>query len=761
MSAGQPLLVPDAPTPPPDINSTPLQARAALQFFVCAYPDFYAVMNVCDRAMYQWIAQIPGYIRPYYLNNAGQRIASAANQQQYQQWSSCETGRYASQSGPAPGLRIAVSSRLAGKASGAHASAGSGSRARLAVPFAPGTPPPPGGCPALPYHYLHQVAQLGINYYPQNTRIQFKPNPYAQQWNGIGPWEGAKVRIIWSLNGGPLVNIQDFFVREADISSPKVFDHWVSFATRNNPSPPPELLARSEPLSFSALEIETPVSYDPLALPGMRGQGWHVFTEYRNLDDGQTYVADTWIETTVGFTPLVMGGYSAAQTHYDYLLGQQDDYHDPDGVWVHRKVVQDFKRMPANVFVYYNNDRMETGVSSITPTATTYLPGISTGIACCEETVQVRTVGATKASFRILDVEPVPGFGVRLTLKVVNELHFAACIVTPSLTGIGDRTSWQDNVMHFYMPAIWVVRNLPANTESDPLSILVPMNIVAPGDWPLRDLHWRLYVAQEAYPAPLNQMTDGIYGAGSLYNAGYVSGPYPNIGDWPPPGYKISNSPEQYAFLLAGYLENGDKVWHSPWDGTVDPQRVLMTLPVYKAPGADVPYVRDPRFGDITYPTYSDQVPFLGFVDWSAEYKVSSNPEVWEARSGVHTIGLSLPAAIARYGRYLTLSVAAGRPLWSPYYQRWVVAFETWPGGNVDELESYLVDTYVRPQYRPEAGWRNFQYASRKRPYLTAGVMWWFATTPLNDRTGYIHALTLIKESSNPDSVDVVLMGYW
>jgi hypothetical protein len=182
---------------------------------------------------------------------------------------------------------------------------------------------------------------------------------------------------------------------------------------------------------------------------------------------------------------------------------------------------------------------------------------------------------------------------------------------------------------------------------------------------------------------------------------------------------------------------------------------------VHKAPGAEVPYVRDPRFGDITYPTYYDQVPFLGFVDWSAEYKVSSNPEVWEARSGVHTIGLSLPAAIARYGRYLTLSVAAGRPLWSPYYQRWVVAFETWPGGNVDELESYLVDTYVRPQYRPEAGWRNFQYASRKRPYLTAGVMWWFATTPLNDRTGYIHALTLIKESSNPDSVDVVLMGYW
>lgn len=314
--------------------------------------------------------------------------------------------------------------------------------------------------------------------------------------------------------------------------------------------------------------------------------------------------------------------------------------------------------------------------------------------------------------------------------------------------------------MHFYMPAVWVVRNLGAHSESDPISIFVPMHIVETGDWPLRDMHWRMSIAQEAYPAPLNQFADGIYGPQRDSNGNPVS-PYPNIGNWPPPGYKISSNPEQYAFLLAGYLENGDKVWHSPWDSTVDTNRLLVTMPVRKAPGAEVPYVRDPRFGNITYPTYFDQVPFLGFFEWTAEYRVSSNPEVWEPRSGGSSQGLDLPTAIARYGRTMTLPVAAGRPMWSPYYQKWITVFESWPGGDIHELEAYLVDTYLRPQFRAEWGWRNFQYTTIKPPYLTTNVAWWFASSSLSDRVGYIHVLPLIKETSTTDSVDVVLMGYW
>lgn len=736
-------------------------APAIAHFHVCSWPDFYEVMSDCDRDVYQWIEQIPWSNRPGYLNAELQRIANVAWQQQYQQWSNCEAGRYAGETPLEPGLRLAVASRLSGDRIKRDESATPGISTRLTVPFAPGsTPPPPTPCPSIPFHFLHKVDKFGINYYPQNTIIEFSGQP-STYWNGIGPWEGAKVMIAWSLNDGALWNLQNFFRMEARVRSEKVFDHWASFKAISNPVPPANLVARSDPFNLGSLQVQTSVPYNWSAPEGQRGQGWHMFVEYSHVDSGQSWVLEQWLETPYGWNPVGLGGYGCDLSFYHYLPGDLAFSGEMDGTWIHRICVYDFKRMPTSVSVLYNSALLENGVSSITPLVTTpYMPGVTQGIVSVEETVTVRTVGATKASFRILDIEPVPGFGVRLTIKVVNELHFAACIVTPSLTGIGDRTSWQNNEIHFSMPTVWVVRNLGAHSESAPISILVPMQMVEEGDWPLRDLHWRMYVAQEAYPASLNQFADGIYGHQNDSNGNPVS-PYPNIGNWPPPGYKISSNPEQYAFLLAGYLENGDKVWHSPWDSTVDTNRLLLTMPVRKATGAEVPYVRDPRFGNITYPTYFDQVPFLGFFEWTAEYRVSTNPEVWEPRSGSSSLGLDLTTAISRYGRHMTLPVAAGRPMWSPYYQKWITVFETWPGGSIDELETFLVDTYLRPQYRPEWGWRNFQHTTLKPPYLTANVMWWFESNTISDRAGYIQALTLIKEASSADTVDVVLMGYW
>lgn len=760
MKEETPVVVPSNPDAPPDPNGRTSQASAVASFYVCQWPDFYDTMNACDRDLYQWIEKFPANNRPGYLQGEMQRISNTVSQQQYQKWWSCESGRYAEQTQPEAGLRLEVVSRLNGGGIRRDDPASVGIATRLTVPFAPGSTPPPTPCPSIPFHFLHNVDKMGINYYPQNTSVEFA-GPANTYWNGIGPWDGAKVMIAWSLNGWSLWNVQNFFRQEARVRSVKVFDHWVSFKPVTYPAPPASLAARSEPFNLGSLQVQTSVPYDWNAPEGLRGQGWHMFVEYTHVNSGQSWVQEQWLETYAGWNPVGLGGYAADQNFYHYLPGDLVFNGEADGTWVHRICVYDFKRMPTAVSVLYNGVQVESGVSSITPLMTTpYVPGVSSGIAVVDETVTVYTVGATKASFRILGIEPVPGFGVRLTLKVVNELHFAACIVTPSLTGIGDRANWQTNDMHYYMPDVWVVRNLAANSESDPISLLVPMNIVAPGDWPLSDVHWRLYVAQEAYPAPLNQFADGIYAPQQDSNGNHVC-PYPNIRSWPPPGYKISNTPEQYAFLLAGYLQNGEKVWHSPWDSTVDPNKVLLTIPVRKASGAEVPYVRDPRFGDISYPTYFDQVPFLCFLEWSAEYKISSDPEVWEPRSGNQTIGLDLPTAIARYGRTMTLSVAAGRPMWSPYYQKWVTVYENWPGGSADELETYLVDTYLRPQYKPEWGWRNFQYTSIKKPYLTANVMWWFATNRISDRAGYIQALTLVKEYSNSNTVDVLLMGYW
>ena len=51
-------------------------------------------------------------------------------------------------------------------------------------------------------------------------------------------------------------------------------------------------------------------------------------------------------------------------------------------------------------------------------------------------------------------------------------------------------------------------------------------------------------------------------------------------------------------------------------------------------------------------------------MTWSAERKVA-DPDVWVTYTATVTLGLDLPAAVSRYGRQLTLDVAAGRPMWS------------------------------------------------------------------------------------------------
>ena len=743
-----------------------MQSTANIKLFACLWPDYYGTMNACDRELYQWIEQIPWNGRPGYLNNELSRIAYATYLQQYQQWASCEASRYASQPAPETGLHLALSSKLAGNGISRQASAStpSGKAARLSVAFAPGagtppTPPPctPGSDPStwtkIPYYMLHKLDKVGINYFPYNTLVEFPTNSQGSYWNGTGPWEGSKVFIVWSLNNLTMWNFQNFFNMTARVHSPKVFDHWVSFKTISNPTPPANLLLRCEPFDLASLQVQTSVPYNWNAPEGQRGQGWQIYIEYTHVESGQSWVVERWLETSEGWNPVSLGGYGADQTFWDSMPADVGASTEADGTWYHRVCVYDFKRLPTPISVLYNNVLLDSGTSAITPLVTIgYVPGAA-GIASCDETVTVHTVGATKASFRIVGIQPVPGVGVLITIKVVNELHFAACIVTPFLSGLSNRQDWYTNVLDFNCPTIWVVRNLQAHSESAPISILMPVSIIHPGNYDLLDRHWRNTIAVEGYPAPTGQFQDGLYG-------GWRSDPNWNIGSWPPPGYKISTSPEQYAFLLAGYREDGTKIWHSPWDSTADLNRFLMRLPLQNAPGTEVQIVGDPRF-NVTYPTYFDQMPFLCFVEWSGEVKVSNNPEVWEYRTGRESIGLDLPSALTKYGRYLTLSVAEGRPMWSPYYGKWVTVFNSWPGGNENELETYLVDQYLLPRFRADWGWRNFQYTSLKKPYLTTGIMSWFDTQPFEDRPGYLQALTLIKESSSTTTFDVALVGYW
>lgn len=721
----------------------PVTCTTRLPFYLCVWPDFETAMNVCDRDLYRWIESIPEGRRSACLVRELQRINEATWQAQYRQWSDCEAGRYAPQT-QTEGMRVRVASRLPARAS-AHGQTVpltlADRKSAVRLTFSP--PAHPNVCPRLPFHFLHSVAEFGINYYPQHTRIAFNPNGDEAFWNGAGPWEGARVMITWSLDGrGRLHDALRFLHLQAQITSDKVFAHWVGFKLAE-PPPPASLLERCMPFQANAVSIETP-AWD---WQSGTDQGWHIVSEYTHVDSGRTWVFDHWFASYSGWNPTGMGGYGADHALIDPVPECDEVLPDTDGTWLHRICVFEFKRKAAPVWIRYQGDLVDRGTSAITPTISTpYVPGVSHGLAICEEVVTIRTVGATKASFRLLDITPVPGFGIRLTLTVINALHFAACILTPSLTGIADRSQYGGAVEHYDLPPVWLVRNLPAYSESDPVSVLVPMNIIAPGDCPVQALHWRLRYCGEAFAAPLNALADGIYGHG-------------NNGDWMPPACRVSHNPDYAAMLLAGYLQNGDKVWNSLWDSSADLTRELAIMPVRKAPGADVGIVHDPRFGG--GPTFFDQACFIAFITWRAQYRVSINPEIWETRSGTEVLALTLDDALARYGQILTLTVANGRPMWSPYYRKWVTVFEAWPGGNVEELENFLV-TRLRESgpFQPAGHWRDFQYVSLKKPWLTAGVLSWFRNQPPKTHQTYLHAHTLIQTSASAETVEVLIMAY-
>lgn len=731
------------------IDARPMQASAVARFYVCMFPDFYQTMDACDRDLYRWMETLNP--RPQHMQAWMARVSQAVNQRRMQQWLACEAGRNATPPQPMTGLNVAIATKLDGAVTSGNAQTG-GMNARINVSFSPRSAP--AQCPSIPFHRLRKVNRVGVNYYPGNTIVEFTGTPPTPAYEGEGPWAGGKVYFIYGQYPASITNLIMFFHQTVRIRSAMVFDHWVEFAFPN-PEPTAALLARSEPFDIGALRVNTQVPYYPNNPAGQRGHSWRIFNEFTRTDDGQSWAEESWFEYSNGWNPVGLGGYA-----FDDQFGPPFPACDDivDGVWHHRVCVYDFNRIPTQFSVEYTNDVVETGTSSITPVAgVPYTPG-TPGIASVEETVTVRTVGATKASFRIIGIEPVPGFGVRFTIKVINQLHVPACIVTSFLSGLGDSADWTS--MHFYMPRIFVVRNLAAHTESAPVSIMVPMKIYAPGNWNIRLSDWARYQTYlHGYAAPFEQFQDGIYG---IQTDGYGNRicPYPNIDSWPPPCYKVSSNPDQYAYLLACYLQNGDKAWvWSPPPPNDD--RLLATMPVMNAPGIDVPYARDPTRSDGNAWVSSDEYrPFMGFFNWTAEYLVNPSSGIWEPRSGSIKAGLDLAAALSRYGRTMTLPVAGGRPMWLPSGSNvWITVFESWPGGDIYELEAHLINTYVLPQF-PSDRWRNFQYVTVKPPYLTAGMNWWFASSPFNDNPYGIMALTLIKESSSADAIDVALVGY-
>ncbi len=749
-----------------------LKSSANVRFYTCSLPDAESVMPPCDRPLYAWAESLPVGQRPAYLEAEMQRIRNAADQTRFQQWRQCEASRFAPPPVPASGVRVAVRGHL-DKTRGATSEGNQKKgKTRLAVHFAPdssATPdashasnpsnshpmdnaqtPPPAGCPALPFHLLHEVDRMGINHYPHNTRIAFLDSNEAQYYNGIGPWEGGKVFMAWTPRDAVRHPLNVSFRFSMRVESAKIFDHWAVFRIIANADVPQTLLDRLEPYSPAAVEFKTSVAFDWRQPEGQRGHGWRVVHEYTHLDSNRSWMSERFDEFPSGWIELPMGGYGAQHTLGDNVPeAPARELFMPDGHWRHRVCVMEFIRPATKVEVVYQNETMTEGISAIGGTVSTpYVPGVTPGEASVSESATIHTVGITKASFRLIDVQPVPGIGVLITLTVMNELHFPACIVTPFISGLRHFDT------HFYVDhhctLAWaiLVRNLPAHSESAPVSVLVPLHIEHAGDWVLRDLHWR-GSGFPAFPAPSGQYPDGIYGFGS-------ASAIPELSDWPPPAYPSCSNPNQLAFLLAGIRIDGERIWNTSWDGEADLERPVVTIPARLAPGAPLPTVYHPRFNA---PSSADQSPFLCFYAWTAEANVGN--DTWQPRSGQDAVGLDLAQALARYGRTLTLAISAGRPFWSDYSQRWLTAFATWPGDTADTLELYLIDTVVRPRFKPEAGWRNFQYTSLKKPYLVTGTTWTYESSAFTDDPSRLHVAPLVKETTATDTVDVAIVGIW
>jgi len=734
-----------------DIAPTSTVAR----FYACVWPDFYAVMSPCERDFYQWVDQIPWASLPAHLQAERQRIANATYQQQYQQWLACEQSRMANQPTPQFGVHLSVASRLAGGGvdhAGVAPATPQGQTARLSVSFASGSGPlPPLPCPSIGFAYLNRVSRVDIHYHSANTRAELVGPPAFAELNGIGPWEGSQASLAYDMGWASMQNFAQFFKMNLRVYSALVFEHSATFEPIK-PVPPASLAARAEPFNVAAVNIQAIVDFNWSAPAGSRGHSWQVYQDFIH-DSGASWVQRLWLEYPQGWSPVGVSGFAVDQTLN--LQMPTDVVAQPllDGTWTHRLCVEDFRRMASPVQVFYQGLKVAEATTSIsTLLSTPYVPGVSQGIALAQETVTIRTVGVTKRSFKIVDVQPVSGIGVYFVIQVINDLHFDACIVTTFLSGIDDRSTGIANDAHFKMPTVFVVRNLAANSQSEPFGVLVPIEIRQDGDWPLKAKHWAAAAPPIGYAAAFNQFPDGTWGMESTAPHSFV----------PAPVYQVNTSAAgHYAWLLAATLADGSYVYNPSHDASFDWERVLLTLPAHKAQGTPLSSVTDPRFlGGVTI---FDERPFSLFFDYTVEVKISTSSP-WEVRAGTVSTFLSPTDALSRYGRYLTLPVADARPLWSPYWNRWLCAFEVWPGGDVTELTAFLSQQGMRENLNPAAfpaGWRNLSITVRKPPYLTAGLNRWSASSPPADRlNGYLDVFTLINETISPNNVTLMLMGW-
>lgn len=644
---------------------------ATARFHTCPLPALEDCVPAGERDLYLWLEAVRARIgatafqdsmpHNYHYRNA---LRTAASTEAYQRRMQCEEGRYAQPAAPEPGVRIAVASKLAGRTITREAAPSLRKLAQVMVSFSPESAPAP-----IPWHRFNRVTEMGINTHLEDTTVEFSRESLAP--NGAGEWEG--MTVIKESEWGYFAIFWLIFVSEVRLENPEAYSHSASFEPIDTPLPAERLSARMAP--FDINEVAVSDSSPTLS------NTWLLAYELTHVESGRQWIelgafsgyGWHWTVTPTG------RGFSGQIGFFELQMFSGESFTKAlfeDGTYHYRVAVYDFRREPGEVTLHYGqtgNDAnlMTTAVSSVTAIGSGYTPGMP-AFASVEFSREVRSVGDRKGAFRVISIEPKPGFGARLSVVVRNELHFPACIVarvSPGYfpTGIGG------------YPMV-VVRNLPANSESEMVSVLVPAWMTEPGI-EAADVG---FGARWGKAAALGRFADGVYeDAGELTDDGNT--------------------------LLAAEGVRADLL-KTLADGS-EPTSVA----VRRAPGAE--YVLDARaMPAISVSDTRCCLVTLVEGERATQWTQQGEPIAWAAWSYVDVRQLEPAELIARYGAEVTASVASGRPWPAGAYPSRVV-FESWAGGNSDELTQELLPQLVAV-YDAPVFYRNMTFTVLHRPML-------------------------------------------
>lgn len=258
-----------SPTPLPDVTPPPggpvkanLKQAVPIKFFACSWQsaqDKVRQQRDCDWWIYDWpgvdfywlfgnsywwIQPQPDHsplARRYY-----DQVVSDLNNATSQAYSQCESRHYALQSESESGLRLTVSSRLdRGGVTRGSSTESSGIEARLSVPFAGGTnPPPPTPCPMLrrelfakPVDFNYVLHGPGGGNFRWEWRDQqaVTPDPYFELYGRTMKFTGSSgSQFLGSLH----------------LVIDKLADLWVRFEGRPIPASVADRVDPDQPLNY-------------------------------------------------------------------------------------------------------------------------------------------------------------------------------------------------------------------------------------------------------------------------------------------------------------------------------------------------------------------------------------------------------------------------------------------------------------------------------------------------------------------------------